>query len=666
MADLNFRIAATLDNAGFTQAAAALRGVGVGADAATVGLEGVETAAEGVSTALNAFAGLVVIQFLRDIVDETAKAETQQLQLKTRVESTGLSFAQAGPQINSFLEGVQNLTHVSKEELIPAFEQLITRTHSVRDAQELLTTTVGVARGANMGLVEAADLVAGVMNNQSRAILQATKMLGLHKGAATDSKTIMKDLTSTFGSMAESVSAATAIQGDLTAKFQETKIELGTGLMPVIGLLGDLVLRVFNFILGTARFTFDGVVAIVLKAISSIIYPLTFFSTTAKAAFKSIQDATDSFAGSAVDAGNVIRSAFQKTADAHADISKGMVDVTKKTYDELNEAQKTAIAEGLAASQAGDLAKYNSAMALLNKKAAAEKKALRDSAADQLLSEKDMAALLGSVDNEMLAKRLALKAQYDKAESDQTKNLLTSQVALTVDGSQAQLQAKLKLLDATTAAERQQANDSLLDAKQHAVAMQVIDNNSTAARAALYKTYYQKTVDLADSAATEIGTAMGNMLAGQSSTWRSSLANILKMIINYGVTAIEANYAIGASVSVATQGWVGVAEGAGLLAAGAAAAAVVGNMLTDPSSSPSTISSSAASSTISASPTAAAAAPTTTSAAAGMTVIIQGDMLGDNAVADRLAARINDAVLNRDVRLVATQLNTAPNRVTNT
>ena len=588
MADLRFTISSLLQGAGFTDASTGLRSVGVEAEGATGALEGLNAAAETVNSTINAFVGLAIIQFLKDVVNATAQAETQQLQLKTRVDATGTSFDANAVQINDYLDGIQQLTHVSKEELLPAFEDLITRTHSVREAQELLTTAIGIARGANMSYVEAADLVAGVENKNSRALLQSTKILGLHKGAATDNISIMKDLQATFGAMAETVSPATAVVGDMTNKWTDFKVELGEDVMPLISLVGDVLLRVANFALAGLKGAWDLLTDGVKTAERAVLSIASIVSSTAKDMRDNMVDSMNSTADSVNSDYAKMSNALFSYGSAAQDVNKDLVSDTKKTYDAMNEAEKDAVAQGVAAAAAGNEAKYQASLALLDKQAKAQRKALQDDENFARLTAQDQAAVLESVQNQQLAKRAALKAQYDKTEADQSKNLMTSQVGLIQSGTEDQLQARLKLLSQTTAAEKQQVADSILTEQQRTTQLQTIDNNDKAARTKLYQDFYTSMSSTAISAGNEIGAALGSQLAGQQADWHQTLANVLKMIINSAETAIMANYMVGASQEVAQGGWVGVALGAALIAAGGAAVSAVAGLVADPSSSPST------------------------------------------------------------------------------
>jgi hypothetical protein len=213
MSALTFKISADLDAAGFTQAANHLRAL----NAETQGLQKSTAAHEGgvgmLKIAYEALVGLGVIEFFKSTLDAAHEAREQQIQLASRVEQTGMSYEAVKPKLDAFFEALTAQSGIAKDKLIPALENLIDRTHSVRESQELMTTTMGLARARGIDLSSAADLVAGAYANQHRAILQLSKMLGLTTTQAKDHEFVIKTLHDRFSGLSEQTDKAALAEG---------------------------------------------------------------------------------------------------------------------------------------------------------------------------------------------------------------------------------------------------------------------------------------------------------------------------------------------------------------------------------------------------------------------------------------------------------------------
>lgn len=653
MPGLNFQIAATLDAAGFKGAAEALRTVEDASGGVTTALEATAGAFETVESAIQGFLAIQVIQFLRDIVNQTIEHDKAEQQLKLAVDNTGQSYEANKSKISGYLAATQSLTGANKEELVPALEVLISRLGSVRQAQDQLNLVIGVSRGLNMDYAAAAALVSGVVNGQPRALNEAARAMGLDTAAKKDASVVLKDLTQRYGDFADKESALTKTTEDFSNQWTYMKELLGTYIAPIFVMIGDVALRVLNSIIPLTQ-TLALVIGYVGTAIAKgILYPLSFISPAFKDAYNSVSNVLTAMREEANKTGAEMQQALfgNNSGNAAAQLKRNLVDPHQAAYLQMNETELKALAAGDLAAATSAKAQLQYKIAQLQQEAEAQKQALKDQDNYSRLSAQNREALMTAVDNETNQKRLALQRQFDSQQAAEDKKYMDSQIALTRTGTEENLKLRLQELDAETAAQKRQIAESIMAEQDRAKAIATIDNNAKAQRIKIYTETYAQETSMAEQAATAIGTSTGNMLAGQQDAWKSALTAIIQMVFNTAAKNIMANYATGASSYVAEGGYWGIALGAGLMALGAAAAAAVSSASTSPTSS------SLPGGTVSTAAPSATSSPLTGPQAAGpISISIQGDVIGDNAFVDRMAQKLSAAVNNRDVRLVATQL----------
>lgn len=657
MSDLNFRIAATLDAGGFDRAATSIRGVGTASGEVTEAMTATAGAVEAVKTAISGFLALEVVQFLRDVVNETINAQQNEQRLKLAVDNTGQSYDRNQVKINNYLEATQSLTGVSKEELVPVLSTLVTKNGDVNKSLQQLNLTVGVSRGMNMDLASAALMVSGVVNGQPRALGLAARAMGLDTQSKKDNALVLAELTKRYGEFSDKQSELARGMEDLTNQWIALKVALGDSVGPALVFIGDLLERIITIAVQGIRGAIDILGGAADGLVEMFVAPFTRISSAANALYQSLHAGHLSLQQGAQDAGQKMYDALTfKGKPTAADLKANLLDPHQAAYLKLNEIEKKALAEGDLASAVSGEKRLQYQLQLLNQESEAQKTALRDQDNYSRLSAQNQAALMESVDQQTYVKRLALLKQYDAARAAEDKNLIDSQIGLTQKGSADWLNLELKALNQDAAARRQQVADTIMTEKQRMQAIQVIDNDTTAKRRDLFQQYYASEIQMADQAAQAIGTSLGASLAGQQDAWKSALTQIIQMIVNYAVKAITANYAVGASTQVAEGGWIGVASGAALMALGAVAVSAISSTNTSPTSSsvPNTAAASA-SAPATVSPGSSQSMP----AQPGITLVVQGDMIPDVNYIDRLAAALSSAVNNRDVRLVATGLNTA-------
>ncbi len=189
--------------------------------------------------------------------------------------------------------------------------------------------------------------------------------------------------------------------------------------------------------------------------------------------------------------------------------------------------------------------------------------------------------------------------------------------------------------------------------------------------AAMEKAAMSRRILVAAQYANIVGTAVGNMLAGQKDSWKDATRAIVDMISQQAQAAVIANTIQGASKEFATKGIYGFVTAApiigwGLAQVGAIAAAAAAAKGAIGSGSGGTLSAPSASSgpgiglgggSGGGGGAAPAIAPASATETRVVNVNIYGDQYGETEFIERLGERLSAAVENADLRLVATQTN---------
>lgn len=222
-----------------------------------------------------------------------------------------------------------------------------------------------------------------------------------------------------------------------------------------------------------------------------------------------------------------------------------------------------------------------------------------------------------------------------------------------------QQDSEFKRLEAMTRLETDQIAkrraDGVINAKEEEELLVALYGRAAAQRVAIAKKSYDDQFKMAVTFGDAIGKITGRMVMGEKDAWKE----ITDVVIDALVQQIQASIVAGAArawiTEVAGKGFAGLATGAilsGLVAATGevAKAAIRGGG----STSVPTSGGSGAFTASSRNDDSGSGASVPPRDSATIRVNIYGDMLGDPAVADRLALRISEAVDNRDVRLVST------------
>ena len=168
------------------------------------------------------------------LVKAFAEDEKAAVQLTKAVENLGIGFA--SPSINNFIEGLERTAAISRSELRPAFQDLLTTTGSLTKAQDLLNKSIIISRGFGIAL-------STVTEDLTKAYVGSTKGLEKYKTGFTAAEIASKSFAENLEILlelnqgaAEDYFTTTTYKLELLAIAGESaKITIGEGLVEGLG-----------------------------------------------------------------------------------------------------------------------------------------------------------------------------------------------------------------------------------------------------------------------------------------------------------------------------------------------------------------------------------------------------------------------------------------------
>jgi hypothetical protein len=174
------------------------------------------------------------LKFSKIFVKAFAEDEKAAVQLTKAVDNLGLSFA--NPSITKFIEGLERTAGISRTELRPAFQDLLTTTGSLTKAQDILNKSIIISRGSGLAL-------STVTEDLTKAYLGSTKGLEKYKTGFTQAELAAKSFSENLEILltlnkgaADDYFTTTAFKLELLALAGENaKITIGEGLVEGLG-----------------------------------------------------------------------------------------------------------------------------------------------------------------------------------------------------------------------------------------------------------------------------------------------------------------------------------------------------------------------------------------------------------------------------------------------
>ena len=211
---------------------------GKGVNQAISAMGTLESAAKKVTGVIaGVFATQKIIAFGRASVDAFANSQKEAALLNTTLSNLGIAIQGVG--LNSYLTKLSETTGVLKSDLLPAFQSLVTTTHSVASAQDVLNTALDVSAGTGRDLQSVSDALAKAYNGNFAALKKMGLGLTAADLASKNFATIQTKLNTLFKGDAKT--ASDSYQGSinkLKTGFEELQVTVGQGLVQAFINLG--------------------------------------------------------------------------------------------------------------------------------------------------------------------------------------------------------------------------------------------------------------------------------------------------------------------------------------------------------------------------------------------------------------------------------------------
>ncbi len=408
---LNFRIAASLDAAGFKDASARVQDLGKQTkELKTETLES-QGAVDLLKNAYTALLGAGIIEFYKEAIDEASQAREQETLLAGRVDQTGMSYEKAKPKLDAFFESLQAQTGIAQDKLIPAFNILVDKTNSVRDSQLLMQTTLGVSRGRGLQLADAADLVAGAFERQPKALGQVARMLGMTSEEAKNADAVIKRLREKFDGLATSTDEAEKSMASLKNTIKDTKQLIGEGILEPFGQAAKAVALFVAMLVTLVQMGGVLLGQLVHNAEASMERFINIFKIGPKRAALAYEASVKDMQKSTDEALDVLGKKLERLFHPPADTGQNLVDAMPKRYAEMTLEMKKIVAEGNLAMADSDAQRVNRRVELINLESQQMMEALRQQEDFARLSAENQAALTLAIERQRVGELKKLYAQ---------------------------------------------------------------------------------------------------------------------------------------------------------------------------------------------------------------------------------------------------------------
>lgn len=179
---------------------------------------------------------------LRSVVGAAKEAETAEGRLAVAVRNAGVDFAKHRQQIDETIQAHSRMSAFDDEDLSDSFARLIIRTKSVSEALRLNALAANVARGRQISLEAATQLVIKASLGQAGQL----KRVGIEVGKNATATQLLTQLTEAYaGHAARFAASAQGAQDRLNVSFEESQEIIGRALLPTIG---DLAGKIADYL----------------------------------------------------------------------------------------------------------------------------------------------------------------------------------------------------------------------------------------------------------------------------------------------------------------------------------------------------------------------------------------------------------------------------------
>jgi hypothetical protein len=198
------------------------------------------------------FAGAAISAFFKTAVEESLKEEEALRTLKGAVESNGDSWDKLKGKIGEYAKTQQASTRFDDTETFQVLGRLRLATTSLTQAMSATTLAQNLSVKSGVPLAETVGIINGLLLDQDRATLQATKTFGLYAGGATTAQEALNNLQSASKGAAAAEDSHTKSLNQAKAQLDDFQQQIGDGIMPVIVTLVGWSTKLITVINGIA------------------------------------------------------------------------------------------------------------------------------------------------------------------------------------------------------------------------------------------------------------------------------------------------------------------------------------------------------------------------------------------------------------------------------
>ncbi len=174
---------------------------------------------------------------LSDMAREGAKDAADLEVLRVAVENTGASWDEAGEPLDAYMTKMRDLAAIDDSDLKPALASLVAVTGDVGKSMELASLAADMAKGKNMSLAAASELVGKVAQGNVSMLTR----YGIILDENATAEEALAELQKRFAGQAEAYGATTAGQIDtLGLKIGDFRESIGQATGPAMGFLAVL------------------------------------------------------------------------------------------------------------------------------------------------------------------------------------------------------------------------------------------------------------------------------------------------------------------------------------------------------------------------------------------------------------------------------------------
>ena len=183
------------------------------------------------------FAAQKILAFGKASAQAFAEDQAAIVKLSNTVKNLGLGFA--APEVENFIQKMQDATGVIDDQLRPAMQGLLTTTGSIEKSQKLLANAIDISRGSGVDLITVAQDLSNAYVGNTKGLKKYNLGLTAAQLKAASFNDIQEKLNKQFsGSSAKYLETYAGKMEKLNTAFANAKENIGKGILDSLALLG--------------------------------------------------------------------------------------------------------------------------------------------------------------------------------------------------------------------------------------------------------------------------------------------------------------------------------------------------------------------------------------------------------------------------------------------